>query len=64
LAIGLYQDQQSWSIDTALLFAGALLALVITFPTHFLTTSEQFIVSTRRVFWRLLAGPTTVLIFG
>jgi len=56
LAIGLYQDQQKWETDTALLFAAALLSLMITFPTHFLTTSEAFLVSNRRVMWRVLAA--------
>ena len=63
MSIGLYQDEKYWATDTAILFAASLVALVTTFPTHFLTTSEDFNTSKRRVMWRLLAGKKKKLFF-
>jgi hypothetical protein len=40
----------------ALLFAASLLGLVITFPSHFLTSSEDFMKSKRKNLYFLLAG--------
>jgi|SRR5277367_624851 len=56
LAIALHQDFNSWPTDVALLFAASLLGLVITFPSHFLTSSEDFMKSKRKNLYFLLAG--------
>jgi len=56
LSIALHQDYFSWPTDTALLFAASLIGLVLTFPSHFLTSSEDFAKSKRRNMYFLLAG--------
>jgi hypothetical protein len=56
LAIGLHQDFNSWPTDVALFFAASLLGLVMTFPSHFLTSSEDFLKSKRKNLYFLLAG--------
>ena len=56
LAIGLHQDFNSWPTDVALFFAASLLGLVMTFPSHFLTSSEDFVKSKRKNMYFLMAG--------
>jgi len=56
LAIGLHQDFFSWPTDVALFFAASLLGLVMTFPSHFLTSSEDFLKSKRKNMYFLLAA--------
>jgi len=56
LAVGLRQDFGSWTVDVSLLFAAALIGLVLTFPSHFLTTSEDFVKSKRKSMYFFLAG--------
>jgi len=56
LSIGLYQDYGSWKTDVDLLFASALISLVMTFPIHFLSSDEDFVNSKRHRMWQMLAS--------
>jgi hypothetical protein len=56
LAIALHQNFDSWQIDIKLLFAGSVIATLLPFPTHYLTSSEDLAKSPRKKVWLGLAG--------